>query len=169
MSLIKGSKGFSLIEVLVTLLLTTIGIMGMVAMQAKAINYTKMSSNLTNATVLVSDLTELLRLNKEKLYDVNGELKSDTDYFKEKGADFSDDNCNAYDVPASSDNPAAQLCLWVQTVKAGLPGITDEVLKEGFEITPDVANRTVQMTISWQGADDECLSDGCSYTYRVEI
>lgn len=174
MTLIKNSKGFSLIEVLVTLLLTTIGVMGMVAMQAKAISYTKMSSNLTNATVLVSDLTELLRLNKEKLYEVNGQLKSESGYFKGKGSEFSDGTCNAYDAPADSDNPGAQLCLWVQAVKTGLPGITDEVLKDGFEITPDVANRTIQMTISWQGAGDECLNDNgqtdsCSYTYRVEI
>ena len=49
----KSLSGFSLLEVLVTLLLTTVGILGMVAMQGQAIKQTQDSVNRTHVVMLL--------------------------------------------------------------------------------------------------------------------
>src|SRR5690606_12856634 len=54
-------RGFSLLEVLITILLISIGLLGMVAMQGRAIQYTQDSIERTNAAVLANELLEIVR------------------------------------------------------------------------------------------------------------
>ena len=51
----KNSQGFSLIEVLVTIVLTTVGILGMVALQSKSIQYTQDAVNRNTAIALTNE------------------------------------------------------------------------------------------------------------------
>lgn len=55
------SAGFSMIEVLVSLLITVIGVLGMVALQSKAIPYTQDSVQRNTAIMLVDDLVDIIR------------------------------------------------------------------------------------------------------------
>ena len=56
----RNSRGFSLIEVLVTIVLTTVGILGMVALQSRSIQYTQDSDNRNAAVTLANDLIEMV-------------------------------------------------------------------------------------------------------------
>lgn len=67
----KTDKGFSLIEVLVALLLTTIGILGMVALQGRSIQYTQDSVQRNTAIVLASDLIEIVRAHPKELFNTS--------------------------------------------------------------------------------------------------
>ncbi|MFT0211623.1 type IV pilus modification protein PilV [Pseudomonas sp. F1_0610] len=61
----KAQKnGFSLIEVLITLLIVSIGILGLAAMQLKAIQSTNASIQRSHAVWLMQDLVERMRTNK---------------------------------------------------------------------------------------------------------
>jgi type IV pilus assembly protein PilV len=55
------SSGFSMIEVMVSLLIIVVGVLGMVGLQSKAIPYTQDSVQRNNAIMLADDLMELIR------------------------------------------------------------------------------------------------------------
>lgn len=65
----KRSSGFSMIEVLVTLVLISIGVLGMVALQARTIQYTQDAVQRNTAAMLANDLVELMRAMPEGLAD----------------------------------------------------------------------------------------------------
>lgn len=56
-------KGITLIEVLVTLLVTTVGLLGLAALQLKALQATADSGQRTQAVWLMQDLVERMRAN----------------------------------------------------------------------------------------------------------
>ena len=59
------TKGFSLIEVLMALLLTTVGVLGMVALQGRSIQYTQDAVQRNTAVELANDLIEIVRANPQ--------------------------------------------------------------------------------------------------------
>ena len=63
------SKGFSLIEVLVTLLLVTVGLLGVVALQSRGIQFTQDSVQRNSAIELSNQLLELMRANADEIND----------------------------------------------------------------------------------------------------
>ena len=58
-----------MIEVLVTLVLISIGVLGMVALQARTIQYTQDAVQRNTAAMLANDLVELMRAMPEGLAD----------------------------------------------------------------------------------------------------
>jgi len=171
----KNNKGFSLIEVLITLVLTVIGILGMVAMQTKAIQYTTDSVTRSSAVILTEDLLEVLRSNKDVIYNNKSELKDDSKYFKAKGESFESLSCDTYSGFPSAENPEEQLCVWVEYAKALLPGVTDNVLKDSYYIEND--DNSVRIGVAWKVKSGECVDsvknddgdDICSYSIVAEI
>src|SRR5690606_4843678 len=67
MNMKRTSHGFSLIEALVTLVLLTVGILGLVAMQGRGIQLTSDSVAHNNAALLATELMEKIRANPERL------------------------------------------------------------------------------------------------------
>lgn len=78
-------SGFSMIEVLVALLLISIGVLGMIAMQGKTIQYTADSVERNKAAMLGSNLLESMRASPKALYDVKDQMATQSDFFKAKG------------------------------------------------------------------------------------
>lgn len=171
----KNNKGFSLIEVLITLVLTVIGVLGMVAMQTKAIQYTTDSVTRSSAVILTDDLLEILRSNRDKIYDDDNILKIDSKYFKGIGEDFSDMSCDTYGGFPSAENPEKQLCVWVKYAQALLPGVTNNVLKDNYFIGID--SNSVRIGVAWKVKAGECEDsivnddgdDICLYSIVAEI
>ncbi|MFJ5298411.1 type IV pilus modification protein PilV [Pseudomonas sp. NPDC088368] len=60
-SLPHRSDGFSLIEVLVSMIIIAVGVLGMVALQSKAIPYTQDSTQRNTAIMLADDLIDIIR------------------------------------------------------------------------------------------------------------
>ena len=87
------SQGFSLIEVLVALVLIATGMLGMLALQSKSIQYTQDSVNRNLAITLSNDLLEMMRTHRQQLfnhtppeYPSYSELKSATAIYSASGA-----------------------------------------------------------------------------------
>lgn len=170
----KYSQGFSLIEVLITLVLTVVGVLGVVAMQTKAIQYTTDSVTRSAAVMLVDDLLEVLRSNRDKIYNNNNKLRDDSEYFKKRGDAFSDLSCKTYDGLPSAENPKQQLCVWAKYAQTLLPGVTEEVLKNGYYVEKD--GNAIRIRVAWQVKVGECTDkiagdgyDLCLYTMIAEI
>ena len=58
-----SEAGFMLVEVLVTIVIFTIGLLGVIGLQALAMSSSHMSSMRSSATVLASDMAERMRAN----------------------------------------------------------------------------------------------------------
>lgn len=185
----KAQRGFGLIEVLVTIVLTAIGILGVVAMQGKSIQFTQQAVNQNTAALLAADLMETLRASRHELYDANIKLKPDSDYFKSKGSDFASAEAGCSDT--NTECPLAQLQAWKTRVQQQLPGVTENLLKDEYSICiskedegcseageEGVEGSAIEIRLAWTGSFQECIPEAedadkenvvCYYTLRAEI
>lgn len=185
----NNSKGFSLIEVLVTLLLVTLGILGMVALQSRSIQYTQDSVQRNSAVELSNQLIDMMRTNPAELftdippdYPANDGLKSSSLFFKNKGSNFSP----APTVPSASacvDPEGAQLqrdC-WIEQVKARLPDSATLLTSQSYICRSSTAGdcnnqgSTIEIQLAWQVKKDACPdirtpnATTCIYRTRIEL
>lgn len=122
----RRTSGFSLIEVMVTLVLTTIGILGMVAMQGRSIQYTQDSAQRNTAIMLANELVEIIRANPDEVFKktppkepIYSGFKDTSLFYKDKGSDFDTAPTNCVANPTSA---IEMRDCWVQAVEASLPG-----------------------------------------------
>lgn len=161
------SRGFSLIEVLVTLLLTSIGILGMVAMQAKAIAYTQDSIQRNAAAMLADELMEIMRTDTNNVLTVNGRPRESSGYYKTSGS-FPE---AADDCSSLPNDPAGRLGCWAAHASQVLPGAS-ELLNSEFHIKP--IGSTIEIQLAWSVAAGGCLDGNdagtvCHYRLRAEL
>ena len=137
------NRGFSLIEVLVALLILSIGLLGLAALQTTSLQYNTGSYHRTQATYLAYDIIDRMRANSAAVADSDG---------------------NGYDQPISTNVTAgtncdtanctsAQLALfdvkkWYDRTVATLPNAA--VKPPTIQIN---ATRKVTITINWMESD----------------
>ncbi len=168
----KNTLGFSMIEVLITLLLVTVGVLGMMAMQSRTIQYTQDSVQRNAAAALANDLLELIRAQPTT-------IPASSDFYKLKDDAFptSPTNC-----AGTSQVAAEQLACWRDKAKLLLPGVTTSLLTSDFHIcrskVPGTCSTTagsaVEIQLAWtvkEGAclDGESTSTICYYRLRSDI
>jgi type IV pilus assembly protein PilV len=182
----KTNKGFSLIEVLVALLLTTIGVLGMVALQGRSIQYTQDSVQRNTAIVLAGDLIEIVRAHPKELFKasppqfpMNSGLKDTAIFYKDAGEDFTDrESCVASPTRIAQTAQELRDC-WADKVEALLPGGSELFVSDVYvcrSSTPDDCDgkgSMLEIHLTWQVREGSCLDadnsdDVCSYTVRVE-
>lgn len=188
-------QGFSLIEVLVSLIVICIGVLGMVALQSRSLVQTQDSVLRNNAIMLAGDLIEMMRSNPGGA--LAGDLFSVTSkYHKDAGSDFAsvalesaDDSCAKLARGVGGDTVAGKdLTCWLRQVKALLP-VTDDLIKANFAVCPSLAppavgsttpydacgteNSSIAMVVlAWQDASSNtqgCAGGICYYVLRAEL
>ncbi|MGY8811949.1 MAG: type IV pilus modification protein PilV [Pseudomonadales bacterium] len=169
----KSHSGFSLLEVLVTLLLTTVGILGMVAMQGQAIKQTQDSVNRTHVVLLANDLIEIIRAHPSALEDD----ATDSPLFASLVSGTSD-GCLEIE---QSDLMVEQVACWAGKVRRYLPAVGPENFYACFSTSPGVCDENgavVEVQLAWRGVGDECLDASadvdednsiCTYRFRSQI
>ncbi len=182
MSSKNHSTGFSMIEVLVSLLILCIGILGMAALQTRSIKLTQDSVQLNNATMLAGDLLEMMRSNPGN----NSALfTTSSNYYKPLNSDFqttplaSGESCASLDRSLGGEAVARKdLTCWLMQVKAQLP-VNDDLIKSNFAVcpqsTPDNTctsgsnSSVVMIQIAWQDNSGSCANNVCYYRLRTEL
>ncbi len=96
MSQKPGQRGFSLIEVLVALLVMTIGLLGAAAIQLNALKYTDSSSMRTQASFIAYDMLDRIRANNAVNYTLASAkaAATSTDTTNPRAFDWSDFKTN---------------------------------------------------------------------------
>lgn len=179
-----------MIEVLIALVVICIGVLGMAALQGKTLRYTNEAGNRNAAAMLAADLIEMMRSNRGQLVDSNGQLATDSSYFKAVGAAFPvtrTNGCRTADGCTPSQLAKDQLAGWVQQVRNTLPiGDDDELLKNQYVIcatqnptavTPCSQNGSaILIQLAWLGKDacpsgQTCLSLDADHReyYRISF
>jgi type IV pilus assembly protein PilV len=173
----KSNRGFSLIEALITLILVSIGVLGMVALQTRTLQNAHDSVQRNAAAALANDLLESMRAQPVGLPATSG-------FYKEAGAAFPDEpaaGCSNTPLDTSK-----QLACWAKKVKAMLPGVTDDLLSDEFYVCRTTnpgtctsgAGSAVEIQIAWTVKKGECMdstqeddaeSTTCRYRLRAEL
>ena len=164
----RRSSGFSMIEVLVTLVLISIGVLGMVALQARTIQYTQDAVQRNTAAMLANDLVELMRAMPEGL----------TDFYNATGTAFPD-------LPAAGCTPlpanaSGQLSCWAEKTKTALPGANDLLTSDFYICRTNTADScsgagdAIEIQLAWRVQEGACPNAGddktiCYYRLRTQI
>lgn len=189
-----NTKGFSLIEVLVTLLLTTIGILGMVALQSSGVRYTQDAINRNNAIAFTNDLIEIMRQYPDEFWEHTAEtdynqLKNATVLYKANGeVNVAASACPITGVPQTV---SAQVACWLQRVENSLPGASVSA-KSKIRVCPSMSlnnngeiacagsnfrGSSMGVQLAWEVRPGECMDDSddnatntiCTYQTRFEL
>jgi type IV pilus assembly protein PilV len=136
-------QGFSLIEVLVALLVLSIGLLGLAALQTTSLQYNTGSYHRTQATFLAYDIIDRMRTNSDVVANADG-----TGYDQPVSANVSSStNCDA------TNCTSAQLALydvnrWYNRIVATLPDVA------ATPPTIDIdSSKRVTITIRWMERD----------------
>lgn len=166
---LEKHRGFSLLEILITLILTTVGILGVVAMQSRSIQYTQDAVERNTAIMLSEQLIGVMRANACALYDkvppaapMAQDLKSSS-LFYTTGAS---DGCTG--DTAATTRATAQRDAWITELETTLPSADYSVCRSSTPKECDGEGSMLEIQIFWQGRDDYCDGD-CSFYTRVEI
>lgn len=181
------SKGFSLIEVLVALLLTTIGILGMVALQGRSIQYTQDAMQRNAAVELANDLIEIIRAHPQELYSstapklpMNSGMKEDSIFYKAKGSDLPERQKCVTSPSQIAKTARQQRDCWADRVEALLPGAKDLFSSDMYICRSpepgkcDDKGSMLEIRLAWEVRQGACLDASapdatvCTYTIRVE-
>ncbi|KSW26172.1 hypothetical protein AOX63_21260 [Pseudomonas sp. ADP] len=175
--IMKTQKGFSLIETMVALLIICIGILGLVALQGRAVQYANENAQRNNAAMLANDLIELMRSNRSALIDGDGLLRNASSYYKAAGSSFPTAQTTACldGTGCTADQMATtQLAQWTQQVRNSLPlDSTLSLLKNQYVIcrTDNPSDEdapcsgtgsSVLIQIAWLGKDTCPSGENCT-------
>lgn len=141
----RAAAGFTLVEVLIALVVLSIGLLGIAALYLETLRANRTALYRTQAVTLAADLADRIRANRDQ-----------------PGAYA----CAAPCVPGGSVDAVANddLTQWVGLVQAQLPGGTAAVtyLNDGVDNTPDVYTIDVSWTEVGQATP-------VTYQLRMEI
>jgi type IV pilus assembly protein PilV len=141
----RVARGFTLVEVLIALVVLSIGLLGIAALYLETLRANRTALFRTHAVTLTADLADRIRANRNPA-----------------GAYACAAPCN----PASGGNAIAigDLTQWIALVQAQLPGGAGSVtyVSDGIDTTPDVYTIAVFWTEVGQ-------ADPVSYQLRMEI
>lgn len=162
---LKHFTGFSLVEVLITTLLISIGLLGMAALQGRALAYSSDAEHRGTAAMLAGDLLELIRATPTRW---NGYLDS-----------ASPRPPPANHCLATPNEPTAQLACWLAEIDVLLPPLDpaapggSHVCRSSAPGTCDNQGPVIEVQVVWQARQGECPSDDpaplCHYRLRGEI
>ena len=131
----RGSGGFTLIEILVSMLLLAIGILGLAAVQSKSLSETQGSQFRSKADVLLRDIADRMRANKEAVA---------------AGGYLVDADAVATDAPsACTPGPDAFTCMAARDLALWMNAV-DEALPEPHVRIADLGGGQQSLRIDWK-------------------
>jgi len=154
-----NASGFSLVEVLITALLIGIGMLGMAALQGRAIAYTTETVKRTTAAMLANDMLELVRATPDHW-----------SRYLQAGLQQPGNASACRPTPAQ---PAAQLACWLNEVatllpsSADLPNGTSHVCRAPTPGTCAASGSVVEVQVAWKGSHGECLGAETYCHHRI--
>lgn len=142
------SRGFSLVEVLVALLVLSIGLLGLAALQTTSLKYNNESYYRTQATYLAYDIIDRMRANTVGVSNGNYDVPDSTTAASAKSSTA---GC-AGGICSTSDLARYDLGSWYNRMADVLPGSTTPA-NNLATIARDTATNQVTITMHWMEHD----------------
>jgi type IV pilus assembly protein PilV len=153
----KKSRGFTLVEVLVALVVLTIGMLGIAAVYLEGLRSSRTALLRTQAVVLASDMADRIRANR---YVLAGALVYDPAATVATANNTCDKSTNGASKCTPAQMFANDLARWQAAIQSRLPGGTGTV---GFTLVNTIPTYTV--TVTWVEAGETV---GGSYILTVQ-
>lgn len=115
----RNQKGVSLIEVLITVLLMSIGALGVAAMQLTGLKYNSGASVRTQATLLANDLMDRMRANRQL---ANDKSTFNTNNFEDNTSVLRPSKSCYEEICNSEEMALYDKWAWFEQVSTRLPG-----------------------------------------------
>ena len=130
-----AQAGFSLIEVLVTMVILALGLLGFAGLQAHSLKSNRTALQRSYATLLAYDIIDCMRVNRAAAVGSNG--ANDSAY----RLAFTDTATNA----AVGSLAAADVTRWLAALNNSLPGASARIVDTAQAVTTDPLQVTVQI------------------------
>lgn len=150
----RRQLGSSLLEVLVSIVIASIGLLGLAGINAAAVRYGKLSQYRAIATLLASDITERMRVNSLNATAL-ASYQFTTDYAGQQGAIAAvSPNCESLASSCDAAQMAtADLVAWRRSVKSSLEGGSVRLVR-------DATTGAFDLWIIWTDAGNEHIRSG---------
>lgn len=169
-------RGFSLIEVLITLVISAISILGMLSLQSQGLKGTNESAKRTTAVMASLDLMEIVQSYRHELYDnkdpVYSNIKSSTDIYDSNGAFLPAET----DCSSPANTLLARTACWKNDLDSKLNGSSVSIcpsyrLTSAGKIQCDSNDGgMLAIQIEWTSTDNGmCTDNRCHFVLRMEI
>ncbi len=156
-----SSNGFSLIEVLVALLILSVGLLGLAALQTTSMKYNTESYYRSQATYLAYDIIDRMRANPVGVNNGNYDVPNSTAAATAKAATAS---CGSSSC-VTSDLAKYDLGQWYNRMASLLPGSISPTSNYAT-ITRDTTTNQAIITINWMEHD---LLQTQTWTIRLAL
>jgi type IV pilus assembly protein PilV len=143
MSRKRFSKGFTLLEVLIALLVFSIGLLGLAGMQLQGLKYSHSSYLRSQANLLAYDILDRMRSNR-------AEADAGT-YNMSLGETFAATNCTGLVACSSTQMAIFDKFEWKQALSQRLPKGDGSVSIPNASVIPQV----VLITVQWRDDKDD--------------
>lgn len=158
----RAVAGVSLIEVMVAILVFSIGMLGLALLQIKGAQYTRESSSRSTAVSLARSLAESMRANPNGAIPKSGASA----YVYDGTTAYTTGQCTATDLSTPAKIATRDLACWTQALAAALPPPTPG--GSLATVTQDATLGTLVITVSWAGVANggpNATSQSYSFTY----
>ena len=153
MNATQTSKGFSLVEVLIALIVMSVGMLGIAGLYVQSMQAGRTSMLRHHAVNLASDIADRIRANPT----------AGAAYIASTGAD---NNCVAQGVDCSVGQMAAHdIFLWQQQAAAFLPAMSDGSQQVIIAYNAAATPPTYTITVRW----DEPTPDNIPPSYSIQV
>ncbi|MCH9697238.1 MAG: type IV pilus modification protein PilV [Gammaproteobacteria bacterium] len=169
----RHSDGFTLTEILVSLLVLSIGMLGMAGIQMSGLKNSATSTYRTDATQFAYDLADAIRANSVA---VDANVFHDIDIDDDETVTDPGHSCMQTTTSASvsscsaGEMAAVDLYHWVTKVKNRLPGASLSIScndVDNSDADDCTVHSTHTITLSWnENVDGDVNSNSFSYTFR---
>jgi len=176
----SGNRGFTLIEVLVSLVVLAIGLLGLAMLQTTGLRYNTNSYSRTQATYMAYDLAERMRANVPGFqagnYDVSSSAATTIAGSSSYSCNLPSNNNCSCDTGTCSNAALAQYDIgqWYYNLDTLLPGAKDAAnLSTPKRATITRANNVATITIYWLEQNRDASSTNpttpTSQSWELEI
>jgi type IV pilus assembly protein PilV len=150
---LKCQKGFSLVEVLVALLVLSIGLLGLAALQTTSLKFNTDSYFRTQATYFVYDIIDRMRANSNSVvsggtYDIPDAAAADSIYSTYLSCKASSCTCSGASLCNTTQLATHDVGRWYERMEAVLPGASTS----RATISIDAAKKVI-VNINWTERD----------------
>ena len=188
----RKQSGFNFIEVMIGLVVASVGLLGMVALQTKAVSATQDLVNKNNAIMLTEEIVNIMRSNPSAVFansadqsiPMNNTLLQASMFFKNQGSNnFSLNPLDANGASCNTDAPPTTALeirdCWLDKTFDLLPGAEDLFANE-FHICRSTtdgggctanAGSIIEVRLAWTVPAGTCIANStvCSVTSRIQL
>lgn len=160
MQVLSRQRGVSLIEVLVAVVVFSVGILALALLQTKGAQFTKESGSRTAAIIQARSLADAMRANVSGARPPSG---VDSYYLYDGTTAYTQADCDATDLTTAQKIATRDLACWVVRLRTAIPAPPTGV--KVATVTKDATLGTLTVKVAWTGDTNAGSSASQSYSF----